>query len=127
MPSPDCLLPPVRLVFRLQLSWVKQSLQAVRYAGWKAGRRGTQNAAARDGLQHQVGLLLGVLRCTRSNPEFTAAGFRAAAGVGMFQSRSVSPSASCSQSLPSLLSPQRRHLALAYSAELQFHFALHSG
>ncbi|KAI3426972.1 hypothetical protein D9Q98_006916 [Chlorella vulgaris] len=42
------------LVLLLQLSWVKQSLQAVRYAGWKAGRRGTQNAAARDGLQHQM-------------------------------------------------------------------------
>ncbi|KAL4854307.1 Gamma-tubulin complex component 6 [Chlorella vulgaris] len=44
----------VVLVLLLQLSWVKQSLQAVRYAGWKACRRGTQNAAARDGLQHQM-------------------------------------------------------------------------
>ena len=39
---------------RVQLRWVKRLLQTVRYQGWKAGRRASQCAAARDGLQHQV-------------------------------------------------------------------------
>ncbi|KAL4444278.1 hypothetical protein ABPG75_012015 [Micractinium tetrahymenae] len=42
------------LVLLLQLRWVKQSLQSVRYHGWKAGRRASQTPAARDGLQHQM-------------------------------------------------------------------------
>jgi hypothetical protein len=47
------------LVLLLQLRWVKQSLQSVRYHGWKAGQRRQQQQAAgqqRDALQHQVRL-----------------------------------------------------------------------
>lgn len=38
----------------LQLRWVKQSLQSVRYHGWKAGRQAATGGTARDGLQHQA-------------------------------------------------------------------------
>lgn len=50
-PHPPHPNPPALL---MQLRWVKQSLQSVRYQGWKAGRRASLNPMARDGLQHQV-------------------------------------------------------------------------
>lgn len=44
----SCVPPPS------QLRWVQQSLQSVRYNGWKAGRAAARGGRARDGLQHQV-------------------------------------------------------------------------
>lgn len=38
----------------VQLRWVKQSLQSVRYHGWKAGRQAAAGGTARDALQHQA-------------------------------------------------------------------------